>query len=210
MTEQTQTPDETATHAAETLAEDPALSSVVERYGPLTLTPADDLFERVVVSLIRQQISMDAAAAIRERLFETVTVTPAGVLAAERETLQEAGLSAAKAEYICNVATAFQANGYDRTHFEAMSDEAVMAELTDIRGVGPWTGKMFLLFGLGRPDVFPVEDLGVRRGMELVFEADIGADGTAEMTRTEMRNRAEEWRPYRSYASLYLWRVYEG
>jgi DNA-3-methyladenine glycosylase II len=83
-----------------------------------------------------------------------------------------------------------------------MSDDAVVEELTTIRGVGPWTAKMFLLFALGRPDVFPVEDLGVRRGMEQV----VGR----ELTRGEMRDRAAEWAPYRSYASLYLWRAYEG
>lgn len=214
MSDQTQTPDETAIHAAERFAEDPALSSVVERDGPLTLTPAENLFERLVVSLIRQQISMAAAAAIRERLFETVTITPAGVLAAEQETLQEAGLSASKSEYLRNVATAFQTNGYDKAEFEAMSNEEVTAELTEIQGIGPWTAKMFLLFGLGRPDVFPVEDLGIRRGMELVCGDDVEQSGTrpgsSELTRAAMRNRAEDWRPYRSYASLYLWNAYEG
>jgi DNA-3-methyladenine glycosylase II len=83
-----------------------------------------------------------------------------------------------------------------------VSDDAVRAELTDVHGVGPWTAKMFLVFGLGRPDVFPVEDLGIRRGMELVCDR--------QMTREEMCERATEWAPYRSYASLYLWRAYEG
>ena len=188
--------------AATALREDPALAPYVEEYGPLELDPADDLFERLVVSLIRQQVSMDAAAAIRERLFEAVEVTPEEVLAADPETLQDAGLSAAKTEYVRAVAEAFQQEGYDRGYFAAMDDDAVVDELTEIRGVGPWTAKMFLLFGLGRPDVFPVEDLGVRRGMEVACDR--------ELTRGEMRERAGEWAPYRSYASLYLWRAYEG
>jgi DNA-3-methyladenine glycosylase II len=75
----------------------------------------------------------------------------------------------------------------------------VTAELTEIRGVGPWTAKMFLVFGLGRPDVFPVEDLGIRKGMATLYDDDL--------TRGEMRERATAWAPYRSYASQYLWQI---
>lgn len=188
--------------AATALREDPALEPYIEEYGPLELEHAEDLFERLVVSLLRQQVSIDAAAAIRERLFDRVEVTPAAMLGADDETLQDAGLSAAKVEYVNAVAQAFQQEGYDRAYFADLDDDAVMDELTEIRGVGPWTAKMFLLFALGRPDVFAVEDLGIRRGMEIACGG--------EMTRREMRERAGEWAPYRSYASLYLWRAYEG
>jgi DNA-3-methyladenine glycosylase II len=188
--------------AASALADDSALEPYVTEYGPLELDPAEDLFERLVVSLIRQQVSMDAAAAIRERLFDRVEITPAAMLAADDEILQDAGLSAAKTEYVTAVAEAFQREGYDREYFAELDDDAVVGELTGIRGVGPWTAKMFLLFGLGRPDVFAVEDLGIRRGMGIACRE--------EMTRGEMRDRADEWAPYRSYASLYLWRAYEG
>lgn len=184
------------------LREDPALGPYVEEHGPLALDPAEDTFERLVVSLVRQQVSTEAAAAIRERLFEAVDITPAGVLDADPTTLQDVGLSEAKTEYVREVAEAYQRESYDHDYFEELSDEAVLDELTNIRGVGPWTAKMFLLFALGRPDVFPVEDLGIRRGIEEVF-------GT-ELTCGEMRDRAAEWAPYRSYASLYLWRAYEG
>jgi DNA-3-methyladenine glycosylase II len=135
--------------AATALREDPALAPYVEEHGPLELDTAEDLFERLVVSLIRQQVSMDAAAAIRGRLFDRVEVTPAAMLAADEATLQDAGLSAAKVEYVKAVAEAFQREGYDRAYFADLSDEAVTEELTEIRGVGPWTAKMFLLFGLG-------------------------------------------------------------
>jgi DNA-3-methyladenine glycosylase II len=184
------------------LTDDPALEPYVEQFGPLGLQPAEDSFERLAISLIRQQVSTDAAEAIRQRLFDAIEVTPDGVLAADDETLREAGLSEAKAEYLNAVADAFQREGYDRQYFDGMANEAVLDELTAIRGVGPWTGKMFLLFALGRPDVFPVEDLGIRHGIEIVCGR--------EMTRAEMRGRAERWAPYRSYASLYLWRAYEG
>jgi DNA-3-methyladenine glycosylase II len=188
--------------AAQALATDDALGPLVEEHGPLALDPAEDIFERLVVSLVRQQVSMDAAAAIRERLFDAVEVTPAGILAADTETLRAAGLSEAKVGYVRAAAEAFQERGYDRAYFAEHTDEAVIEELSGIRGIGRWTAKMFCLFCLSRPDVFPVEDLGVRKGMEAVFEPGL--------TRAEMTARAERWQPYRSYAALYLWRAYEG
>lgn len=200
--EPTRSSNATATAAVQALRSDSALAPYIEEFGTLELDPADDTFERLVVSLLRQQISMDAAAAIRERLFETVDVTPEGVLAADPETLRDAGLSEAKTDYVRNIASAYHERGYSREYFAEMGNEAVVAELTAITGIGPWTAKMFLLFGLGRSDVFPVEDLGIRRGMELVCDR--------ELTRREMCARAAEWEPYRSYASLYLWRAYEG
>ena len=188
--------------AIDHLRADEALQPYIEEHGPLTLDAAEHTFERLVVSLLRQQVSTDAAAAIRERLFDAVDITPGGILDADPATLREAGLSEAKTEYVRSVAEAYQREGYDHAYFEGLSDEAVLEELTSIRGVGPWTGKMFLMFALGRPDVFPVEDLGIRRGMEHIFEQ--------ELTRGEMRDRAVAWAPYRSYASLYLWRACEG
>lgn len=186
--------------AHELLSSDPRLGPIVEAHGPVDLEPASDAFRRLIVSIVRQQVSMDSAAAIRSRLFDAVEVTPAGILAADDETMQAAGLSAAKTEYVNAVADHFR--DLEDGHFEGLDDEAVRAELTDIRGVGPWTAKMFLMFGLGRPDVFPVEDLGIRKGMNALYDR--------ELDRSEMREEAEQWRPYRSYASLYVWRGYDG
>jgi len=188
--------------AADQFREDPALGPLVAEYGPLELTTAEDPFRRLVVAVVRQQVSTDAAAAIRGRLFDAVEVTPAGLLAADPDRLREAGLSAQKTEYVRAIATAWQDRSYDRETFATMTDEQVTAELTGIRGVGDWTAKMFLMFALGREDVFPVEDLGVRRGMEQVCDP--------ELSRAEMRALARRWQPYRSYAALYLWRAYEG
>jgi DNA-3-methyladenine glycosylase II len=184
------------------LRDDEYLGPLVAEYGPLTIEPAENFFQRFVTSVLRQQVSMASAAATRERLFETVEVTPQGVLAADREVLRDAGLSRQKTEYVKNIAEAFVEEEYSLSHFEGMSDEAVLAELTSITGVGTWTAKMQLMFSLGRPDVFPVGDLGVRKGMENLYDA--------EMTRTGMVEVAERWAPYRSYASLYLWRTVEG
>jgi len=187
--------------AAATLRADEALGPVVERYGPLGLDPSDDLYRRLVVSILRQQVSMASAAATRKRLFDAVDATPDGVLAADEETLRDAGLSRQKTRYVRAAAETFLEEDYDKASFVDMTDGQVIETLTGITGVGPWTARMQLLFTFGRPDVFPVGDLGVRNGMQALFGADL--------SREEMVAKADRWQPYRSYASLYLWRVEE-
>ncbi|WP_396612305.1 DNA-3-methyladenine glycosylase family protein [Haloferax sp. S1W] len=187
--------------AYDTLRTDSHLGGVVESHGPVTLDPAADPFERLVVSIVNQQLSTTAAATIRDRLFDRVEVTPAGLLAADGSVLRDCGLSGQKVGYVRNVAEAFQ-DGLSADSLRAMDNDDVIDALTEIRGVGVWTAKMFLIFVLAREDVFPVEDLGIRRGMEHVFEVEADA-----FTHGEMVERAERWAPYRSYASLYLWRV---
>jgi DNA-3-methyladenine glycosylase II len=183
----------------ERLRDDPALASLVDEYGALTLDPADDPFRRLVQSIVSQQVSTASAAAIRERLYDRFEVTPEAMADADPDALREVGLSNQKAEYVRHVADAFLEGDYSVAAFDGVDDDAVIDELTDIHGVGVWTAKMYLMFGLGREDVFPVEDLGIRNGMERVHGA--------ELTRAEMVERAATWRPYRSYASLYLWRA---
>ncbi|SHH69277.1 DNA-3-methyladenine glycosylase family protein [Halobaculum gomorrense] len=193
--------DSTDRAALSALRADDLLGPVIDRHGPLTVDPADDPFERLIVSILRQQVSMASAEATRERLFDAVEVTPAGLLAADDATLKDAGLSRQKTRYVRNVAEAFADNDWDSDAFAAMSDDEVREELTAITGVGEWTANMQLLFTLGRPDVFPVGDLGVRKGMEALYDRD--------MSRAEMVEEAERWAPHRSYASLYLWRAKE-
>jgi DNA-3-methyladenine glycosylase II len=178
--------------------DDPVLAPLVEKYGQLRLDPVDDPFERLVVSIVNQQQSTHAAATIRERLFESVEPTPKGIRSADEETLRAAGLSAKKVEYLHSAAREFEERMLTHERFAEMTDEEIIETMTEIHGVGTWTAKTFLMFGLGREDVFPVEDLGIRRGMERLF---------GELTRAEMQVKAEAWQPYRSIASLYVWRV---
>lgn len=180
------------------LADDPAIGPLVDRYGRLELETTDTPFERLVISITNQQLSTTAAETIRNRLFEAVDPAPTAILDADDETLREAGLSSQKVSTLDDVARAFRDGDLGRDSLAALSDEAVVDRLTSIRGVGPWTAKTFIMFGLGREDVFPVEDLGIRRGMEELF---------GELTRPEMETKAEAWRPHRSHASLYIWRV---
>ena len=191
----------TDSEAHRTLGEDPDLGPLVAEHGELTLAPAEDTFHRLVVSIVNQQLSSESAASIRDRLERRFDITPATMLGADEAALRETGLSGQKVEYVRNVARAYREREYPAALAD-LDDGAVVEELTDITGVGTWTAKMYLLFCLGRADVFPVEDLGVRRGMESLFGADT--------TRREMETIAERWRPYRSYATLHLWRHYEG
>ncbi|MES3517271.1 MAG: DNA-3-methyladenine glycosylase [Natronomonas sp.] len=183
---------------AHELGDDPELGALVEEHGPLTLEPATDTFRRFVASVIAQQVSTAAAESIRKRVFDSFEITPETIAAADRSALQAAGLSKQKAEYVTHIAEAYLEYGYDRAYFAGMDDEAVIEELTEIHGVGTWTAKMFLIFCLGRKDVFPVEDLGVRNGMQQLY---------GDLSRTEMCEVAERWRPHRSYAALYLWKA---
>lgn len=185
-------------HSSAPLADDPVIGPLVTRHGPIDLEPAAAPFRRLIRSVIRQQVSMAAADAIAERVFDTVEVSPASLAETDPAVLTGCGLSHQKATYVVAIAEAFCERSYSPASFERMDDETVIEELTSIRGVGPWTAKMFLIFCLARPDVFPVEDLGIRRAMSEHVEEDL--------SRAEMVDRASAWRPLRTYASLHLWR----
>ena len=187
------------------LREDPVMAELIERHGPLSLEPAENEFERLVVSIINQSISTASANAVQERVFSLFDeLTPEEVLAADENELREAGLGEAKTEYVRNAAAAFLERDLTREGLAEHSDEAVIEELTDIRGIGAWTARLYLIFVLGREDVLPLGDLAVRRGIEQLY-----GDGE-EMTRAEMREIAERWQPHRSLGTLYVWRHYES
>ncbi|MFB6362371.1 MAG: DNA-3-methyladenine glycosylase [Halobacteriales archaeon] len=184
------------------LRDDPTLGPLLEEHGELSIGPAADTFERFTVAIINQQLSSTSAAAIRERVFERFEISPDGMAAADRDALRDSGLSGQKIDYIKNIAEAYRTKGLGVEYFDSEPDAAVVDELTAIKGIGPWTAKMYLIFCLGREDVFPVEDLGIRKGMRTLF--------AEEMTREEMVDAADAWRPFRSYASRYIWRVSDG
>lgn len=131
-------------------------------------------------------------------MFDAIAVTPQGVLDADEDVLRDAGLSRQKIDYVRSAAETFRDEDLDADRFAAMDDDAVIDTLTDIRGVGTWTAKMYCMFVLHREDIFPVEDLGIRKGMEELF---------GDLSREEMVDRADRWRPYRSLASLYVWKA---
>ena len=181
------------------LRDDPAIGPLIEEYGERELDPADDPYERLVISIVNQLISTEAARTVKNRLFEAFEIAPETILAADEDDLRDVGLSSQKVGAMKNAAAWWREEDITREYFAELSDEEVIEELTEISGIGDWTGKVFLMFALGREDVFPVEDLAVRRGMEMLFE---------EPSRAEMREHAENWRPYRSVATLYVWQIY--
>ena len=191
--------------AREVLRQDPTMAALLDRHDPY-VEPDWDEYERLCISIINQQLSTASAAAVRERVFDHLDdeVTPETVLAADESTLRDAGLSRQKLDYIQNAAIAFQENDYTREGLADHNNDEVVDRLTDITGVGPWTARMYLLFVLDRPDVLPLGDLAVRRGIEALY-----ADGD-ELTCGEMREIAEAWRPYRSVATRYIWADYEA
>lgn len=184
------------------LKSDPVLAELVEEFGELELTPAENEFERLVISIISQSVSTASARAIRERVFDLLPeVTPEAVLNTDEDALIDAGLGQTKTGYIQNVARAFQERELTRKALADETNEEVIDELTQIRGVGEWTAQIYLMFALGREDVFPIGDLGVRRGMESLY---------GELSREEMHDVADQWRPYRSIGTLYIWEYYES
>ncbi|WP_137289630.1 DNA-3-methyladenine glycosylase family protein [Natronorubrum halophilum] len=192
--------------AESVLRQDPVMAALVERHDPYD-EPNWNEFERLCISIINQQLSTASAAAVRERVFELFRgeVTPEAVLEAEDEAIRSAGLSRSKVEYVRNAARAFQERDYTREGLADHSADEVIDLLTEIKGIGEWTARMYLLFVLERPDVLPLGDLAVRRGIEQLY-----GNGSEELTRAEMREIAEAWRPYRSVATRYIWAEYES
>ena len=188
----------------ETLATDPRMSTLIDRHGPVQIQPADSPFRRLAVSIINQQLSTASATAVRERVFDQLgTVEPSAFLAADESALRTAGLSEAKVDYLQHVARAFQEDDLTPDGLAHLEDAAVIDRLTDIRGVGEWTARMYLIFALGRPDVLPLGDLAVRRGIQALY------GNGRELDREAMREIGDRWRPYRSYGTQYVWLEYE-
>ncbi|QSW98072.1 DNA-3-methyladenine glycosylase family protein [Haloterrigena alkaliphila] len=187
------------------LRRDPVMADLIERHDPYVERDWDE-YERLCITIINQQLSTASAAAVRERVFESLSgeVTPENVLNAEDEALRAAGLSESKVEYMRNAARAFRANDYTREGMAEYSNDEVVDRLTEIKGVGEWTARMYLLFVLEREDVLPLGDLAIRRAIE-----DLYGNG-GELSRAEMRDIADQWRPYRSVATRYLWAEYES
>lgn len=195
-------------------AADPELRPLVDAVGPCTLTPAPDagphtLFDRLASSILSQQLSVKAAATIAGRLRHRASdedvprhLDPARVAALTDDELRTCGVSRPKVAALRDLADAVTTGRVPTlAELRLLDDEAVVAALTPVRGIGRWTVEMLLIFLLDRPDVFPVADVGVRRGFERTLRLETRA------APAEMLARAEAWAPFRSVASWYLWRA---
>jgi DNA-3-methyladenine glycosylase II len=185
---------------------DPALgrviAAVIARIGRQRITPSRAApFEALARAIVYQSVSEKAAVAIFARLKGTVggALTPVKILAMPQGSMMAAGLSKSKADAIRNLAAWFAANPKTAEALPELPDDDVVKALTAVAGIGAWTVNVFLIFNLGRLDVMPASDLGIRRGVQLVY----GLEDVA--TSKQVHEKAQRWRPYRSIASIYLW-----
>jgi DNA-3-methyladenine glycosylase II len=183
---------------------DPVLKRHIVRVGPFTLQTHRDRFDLLVRSILSQQISTKAARAIRLRLAERVGrhgITPEALSRLTDEALREVGLSSQKIGYLRDLSE-HALNGKLQLHrLGRLDDERVIERLVAVRGIGRWTAQMFLMFGLGRLDVFPDDDLGLRASLKELY-------GLPELPdKRTSRAIAEPWAPYRSIATWYCWRL---
>jgi len=178
------------------------MSELIARHDPPSIhpQPPERYFDVLVSSIIGQQLSVKAADTIEARLRDGFgALSPETLARAEVPTLRAFGLSNSKASYIIGLAEAFANGQIDPVQLEKLPDTEVVAQLTAVKGIGPWTAEMFLIFGMGHPDVWSPGDLGLKKAVWSLFGED------ADPTHT-----SERWRPYRSYAALYLWEHSDG
>lgn len=188
------------------LTKDKKLKTLIDLHEPFRLNKRKHVHIYLCSSIMGQQLSTKVAATIRRRffdLFEDSNPGPDAILSMPFDTLRSIGLSNAKTRYVQNVARFAIEQGMDLRRLNKMDNEAVIAYLTQIKGVGRWTAEMLLMFCLGREDVFAVDDLGIQMAMIRLYKLD-PADKKA--FKAKMLKISERWSPYRTYACLHLWR----
>lgn len=189
---------------------DPRLRPIIRRVGPFALHWAqrEDRFTALAEAIVHQQVSMAAGATIFRRVLEAsgggARLDPARLLAVPAEGLRAAGLSRQKASYLRDLATRTGGGTLALDRLDRLDDEQVIAELTRVKGIGRWSAEMFLIFRLGHLDVLPVDDLGLRKGVQRLC-------GSRMLPGSEqIRRQGERWRPFRSIATWYLWRCQDA
>jgi DNA-3-methyladenine glycosylase II len=199
------TPAELERAAAHLAHRDTVLAPIIARVGPARLAPHRDYYGALVNSIIGQQISVKAAASIKQRfrdLFGGNLPTPQQILAKTEDELRAVGFSKSKANYVRDLARHIVDGKVRFDKLDEQSNEEIINELTDVKGIGEWTVHMFLMFCMGRLDVLPVGDLGIRNGVRKLY-------GFQELpTPRQIVDVAERngWHPYESAASWYIWR----
>ena len=198
---------------------DPTLAAIIRRHPKVAMTRRGDPFFTLARAIVGQQISVKAAATVWGRFEVAVlaagvlaaeakskpaaraaAVTPAAVLAADRDAMLAAGLSRRKLEYVLDLAGHFSTGKVDPLHWPQLDDEAIIEQLVEVRGIGRWTAEMFLMFNLHRPDVLPLDDIGLQKAVAVHYFS-----GRRVTARTITR-LAKNWQPWRSVATWYLWR----
>lgn len=184
---------------------DPKIHQILQKMNQKVLSTTAqpvEYFNRLTESIIGQQLSVKVARVINDRfkqLFDNTPVLPEHILQIEDQKLRDIGMSWGKVKYVKDLAQKTNEGVLKFEKFPQMTDEEIIAELTKIKGIGRWTAEMFLIFDLGREDVFSFGDLGLRRAIEKIYQFD------KDTHHKHFEKIVEKWKPYRSYASLALW-----
>jgi len=181
---------------------DPVMGAIMRAHPKVFMMRRGEAFMTLARAICGQQISVKAAQSVWNRVCICLQqdITPKAVVAANRKSLRACGLSDRKTEYIADLAQHFVDGKIHERDWPRMADEEIIAELTDVRGIGRWTAEMFLMFNLLRPDVFPLDDLGLQKGIRVAYFRN------RKVSLKTMKKLGDRWRPWRSVATWYLWR----
>ena len=184
---------------------DRVMKKLIPRFSDGQLESRGDAFTTLARSIVGQQISVKAAQAVWDRLIALTSgpsskLSPRAVLDLDAPQIRAAGLSARKVEYLCDLAEHFRSGAVSPARWHDMDDEAIIEELVGIRGIGRWTAEMFLIFHLLRPNVLPLDDVGLIKGISVNYFSG------EPVSRAEAREVGDAWSPYRSVATWYIWR----
>ncbi|MFM2111751.1 MAG: hypothetical protein RLZZ271_411 [Pseudomonadota bacterium] len=195
------TPDYWQEACAHLTKKDRVMKRIIPQCGDACLQSRGDAFTTLARSIVGQQISVKAAQSVWDRFIQLPRkLTPANVLKLKVDDMRAAGLSARKVEYLVDLALHFDNGTVHVKKWEGMDDEAIIAELVAIRGIGRWTAEMFLIFHLMRPNVLPLDDVGLINGISQNYFSG------EPVSRSDAREVAEAWAPFRSVATWYIWR----
>jgi DNA-3-methyladenine glycosylase II len=185
----------------ELAARDAVMKKLVTQFRGLALGSRGDAFQTLARAIVGQQISVKAAQSVWDRLCaELPVITPSAVQRTDSARLRACGLSGQKAGYLLDLAGRFHRGVMDTGAWPGLDDESLIAELTQVRGIGRWTAEMFLIFHMARPDVLPLADIGLQRAMSLHYNRG------RPLTVKKMRVIGNGWAPWRSVATWYMWR----
>ena len=184
---------------------DPVMRALIKRHPDITIRRRGDAFTTLARAITGQQISVKAAQSVWNRVLEACDgkpgkLSPDSVLALDPPLLRACGLSQRKADYMRDLASKFAAGDLKPRRWSMSDDETIIEELIQVKGIGRWTAEMFLMFNLHRPDILPVDDLGLRNAVAAAYN-----DGE-KMSIEEIRAIGEGWKPWRTVATMYLWR----
>lgn len=187
---------------------DKRMEKLIDKFGPPNFNLMNNYYESLIRSIVYQQLSGKAASIIYERFLDLfvfdIYPEPKDILAVSIETLRSSGLSYQKVNYIRDLSEKWQDGTMNLTDIDSMTDEEISSELIKVKGIGQWTADMFLMFTLGRPDVFPFGDLGIQKGVMIITNMN------RLPTQKEMERKTKKWQPYRTVAAWYLWKLVDG